>query len=538
MIRKLTSQQKEAIDYSKNMVITACPGSGKTTVIEEKVRDIVGNLEKHQGIIAITFTKKASQELRNRCKYNGHDTRQSFFGTIDKFCLEELIYPFLPHLWHKYKDGYEVIDNLDTKYLDFFLDKKVPKLFDITLDNGFQKLYENGILWIASFAGLSNFILDNSESAIRYLKSKYTHIFIDEYQDSSKEQHELFIRLVDLGLIGIAVGDADQSIYAFRGSSVQFLSDLISDTKKFKNFNIDLNHRCHTSISNYASKLKDPLFEIANDENIESRVYRFIIEGDHQEIAKSISEVINRIVLKMNVDYSDIAILAKSNKILEQVSEGLTVRHRLYIDTDIEKINTPVAHLVSDLLNFYYGGIDTVQEVVDRNSIKKIICEKSEFVILRNKIKSIRLIDESELIKVFVEIISKLGFEDYIEEINILIKIIENERSKKIFKPIDCSEVQLMTLHKSKGLEFHTVIHVGLEEWIFPYREFTSDWNSPSYPDLVQDTNLHYVGITRAKELCILIQSTKRINSNNEVKNATPSYFLSLRQLEGLYKRV
>ena len=68
MDKFFTDQQATAIEYSGNMVITACPGSGKTTVIAEKIRTIVTRLEPYQGVIAITFTKKASQEIRKRCR--------------------------------------------------------------------------------------------------------------------------------------------------------------------------------------------------------------------------------------------------------------------------------------------------------------------------------------------------------------------------------------------------------------------------------------------------------------------------------------
>lgn len=54
---KLTKQQISAIDYPGNLIITACPGSGKTTVISEKIRNELENLKRHQGIIAITFTR-------------------------------------------------------------------------------------------------------------------------------------------------------------------------------------------------------------------------------------------------------------------------------------------------------------------------------------------------------------------------------------------------------------------------------------------------------------------------------------------------
>lgn len=535
--KELTPQQELAITYSNNMVITACPGSGKTTVIEEKVKSILPSIKAHQGIIAITFTKKASQELRNRCKRNNYDTKQSFFGTIDKFCLEELIYPFLSHLWGKSARECEVIEKLDNKYSELFIDKQIPKTFDIQADDGFKKLYDNRVLWMSSFAGLANFILEGSKSAVRYLKAKYTHIFIDEYQDSSKEQHELFLKLVNIGLIGTAVGDADQSIYEFRGSSVQYLNSLIADTEKFKFFCIDINHRCHPSISNYASRVKNPLAPIFPTPYTDCRVHRFTLEGNHKQTAKRISEIITHIVTKREfLNYSDIAILAKSNKVLREVSGGLLVDYRLYVDIDLEKINTPIARILHNLLAFYFGKISTMQEVLDNNQIKKYVIEKEDLVLLKEKITGLRECEEDKLIQAFEDIIIRMGLNNFSQELEEVTRILADETIKKLFKPISPSEIQVMTLHKSKGLEFHTVIHVGLEEWVFPYRKVTPNW-SPSYPELEQDMNLHYVGITRAQELCILIQTTKRINSNNEEKNAGPSYFLNLPNLDGLYKQ-
>ena len=535
--RNLTPQQESAITYSDNMVITACPGSGKTTVVEEKVRNILPTIKSHQGIVAITFTRKASQELRKRCKRNNYDTKQSFFGTIDKFCLEEVIYPFLSHLWGASARECEIVEKLDEKYSELFLDKQIPKIFDIQADDGFKKLYDKGILWMSSFAALANFILESSESAVRYLKAKYTHIFIDEYQDSSKEQHQLFVNLVDLGLIGTAVGDADQSIYEFRGSSVHYLNSLIADTEKFKFFRIDINHRCHPSISNYASRVKDPLAPICPVPDTECRVHRFTLEGNHRQSAKRISEIITKIVTKKEfLNYSDIAILAKGNKILREVSEGLLVDYRLYVDTDLEKIKTPVARILHDLLAFYFGKICTMQEVLDNNQIKNYVLEKENLVSLKEKVKGLKKLNEGQLIQAFEEIINHMGLNNFAQELECIKKIIANETLKKLFRPISPSEIQVMTLHKSKGLEFHTVIHVGLEEWVFPYRKVTHD-GSRYYPELKQDTNLHYVGITRAQELCILIQTTKRINSKEVEINAAPSYFLDLTDLEGLNKQ-
>ncbi|WP_282166366.1 3'-5' exonuclease [Shewanella japonica] len=92
-----------------------------------------------------------------------------------------------------------------------------------------------------------------------------------------------------------------------------------------------------------------------------------------------------------------------------------------------------------------------------------------------------------------------------------------------------------MTLHKSKGLEFKIVFHIDLEEYPFPYQQKGATWDDISYPSLAEDSNLHYVGMTRAEQSCILIQTTLRRNAKGENENSNPSYFLGLPQLEALY---
>ncbi|MNG12283.1 DNA-dependent helicase II [compost metagenome] len=93
-----------------------------------------------------------------------------------------------------------------------------------------------------------------------------------------------------------------------------------------------------------------------------------------------------------------------------------------------------------------------------------------------------------------------------------------------------------MTLHKSKGLEFEIVIHLDLSEWIIPFQQIGASFADKVYPDWEQDLNLHFVGITRAKSICLLVHTTLRLNGMNEIKNGAPSAFLSLPGVEGLFK--
>ena len=94
----LSQEQRNAIACPDHMVVVARPGSGKTTVVAQKVRNCLSPMRPYQGIIAISYTNKASVELERRCKAEAFDVKRSFFGTIDDFCLREIIYPFARHV--------------------------------------------------------------------------------------------------------------------------------------------------------------------------------------------------------------------------------------------------------------------------------------------------------------------------------------------------------------------------------------------------------------------------------------------------------
>lgn len=90
-----SNEQLEAIEYPHNKVITARPGSGKTFILAQMIVKDSVDLLSYQGILAISYTRKASAELRNRCTRYGVVRNKSFYGTIDSFCLNEVVSPYL-----------------------------------------------------------------------------------------------------------------------------------------------------------------------------------------------------------------------------------------------------------------------------------------------------------------------------------------------------------------------------------------------------------------------------------------------------------
>ncbi|KNC92266.1 UvrD-helicase domain-containing protein [Trabulsiella odontotermitis] len=534
-----TPQQTLAIDYTESMVITACPGSGKTTVIKEKIRNITDGLPEHKGVIAITFTRKASSELERRCKADGHDVKNSFFGTIDSFCLNDIIIPFLSRIWGGKPRECKVLKKLESPF-NHFIEKNfsgTPSITNINEDPGYKKLYDEGILWMGSFSALALKIINESPAAKRYIKARYSHIFIDEYQDSSLSQHELFLRINELGLCSIAVGDVWQSIYEFRGGNSELLLELVSNTECFKHFEINFNHRCHPSISNYASRLLDPSYILLPADEI--RIFRRRLDGNLKDAAVTISPWISGWLSSGEWKLekaNQIAILARKEKSLILFCSGLNLNFRLYVDTPLDKIGTDCSDLYKDLLAYKYGSISTAQEFINK-VFDGVIVDDNTMFLLRKKIKAIRNeLKNEDLIHMFHDIADILGINSTEHIDGALIRTISDDILVKQFKPLDDNEIQVMTLHKSKGLEFKLVFHLDLDEWSFPYREYNSeDRHTALYPTLQQEINLHYVGITRAENCCILINSSLRQNASGNFKNADESYFFKLPQLDNLY---
>jgi DNA helicase-2/ATP-dependent DNA helicase PcrA len=106
-------------------------------------------------------------------------------------------------------------------------------------------------------------------------------------------------------------------------------------------------------------------------------------------------------------------------------------------------------------------------------------------------------------------------------------------------EPAD-DEIQVMTLHKAKGLEFDVVFHLDMYEWVLPGKKpgENNDFDHPVYSGWEQDLHLHYVGVTRARKCCVLCSSNRRINSEGLDRQGNPSEFLDLPSLPELRRSI
>lgn len=511
-----TTEQKIAIDYSQSMVIIAKPGSGKTFVISEKIRNILPSLPDYKGVIAISYTNKASDELKKRISKNGCSIKSSCLSTIDSFCLSEIIYPFLPHLWGIPQVPYEIIDKKNQfKGRDnITVIDSAPTKNDIVLNEFFLKDYfvQKGYILVEFIGALALYVLHNSIACRKYIKSRYTHVFVDEYQDADQNQHEIFLTLQELGLIAVAVGDASQSIFGFAGKKADFLLSLPNHSA-FANFVISYNHRSHPSISNYANALisKNPIL-LECDKMF---VYEKRCIGDEASICEWIDKSLPQIMECFQCDsLSKIGILTPTNKISHQIGAMLKTPSKVFSAHPLEEQQSLTANLLSRLLYFYFDHSITLEEFIDSHYGE---CDRTLRVETRKILREFRKVDSAELISQTLKIAETLATFSIIEREFEILKNDCYDNIKEFFSPFSSEQINIMTSHKSKGLEFDIVFISHLYEWIVPNGNEMTD----------QAKNLHYVSITRGKKACFLCHSTQRHRQkDNNVISATPSLFL------------
>ena len=529
---KPSDEQIEAILYPGNLAITAKPGSGKTFTIVEKIYCISLSQQQHQGIIAISFTNKASDELKNRCIRRGVISNNSFFGTIDSFCIGTIIIPFMKHLVHVTGDAeiVQLCDYPEYGALGEFRADSPPEIEQV-----FIKSLNNGLIFLDITGESALYIFEKVKQCRDFLKARYSHVFIDEYQDCGEMQHALFVELTKLGIIGIAVGDLDQAIFGFADKHSKYLLT-VSKSKSFKHIPITKNYRCHKSISSYSLQLLGIDSESYSKE--ETRVFEARVEGGEAEIAVAIEDRLHPIMGKYEVtNQNEVAVLFRGNSTLNSFAANLTVPYRISNPTRLEEQGSSQARFFSDLLMSYYSSKEYAGSFIER-----YIREEENEKRYRKALALAELLfsyPEQELCKKADQMIDLLKMVSLRDDCSPVIKLLNSELKdysllERNYGSAEVGEINLMTLHKSKGLEFDVVFHLDAYRFIMPpYKQ-----EDPSFEEYTQLLNLHYVGITRARKVCYIIQGSVRTNSKGEQKDAEPSLFLSINNLEKYRNRI
>lgn len=285
MITKPNSKQQEVLNCrDNNIAVIALPGSGKTFLLSQKVEQYgIENPNKH--IAAITFTKKAATELKNRIHLITNNLEVS---TIHSWCYRKLgelavTYDFKVQLLaeEQIKDILKTICRQNNQYYInmFQLYSYVMGNYNIDILDSTKKIFDKILkqyimlkrqMGLYDFTDLPLYLYDKLNEYHERI-SGVDALFVDEFQDVDEIQYKLF-ELVDCST-RFYIGDEAQSIYIFRNC----LTNAFERLEGFTVLPLDTNYRSYQEILDYAVTCRENgLEEISGEDN---GIYNFLHEG-------------------------------------------------------------------------------------------------------------------------------------------------------------------------------------------------------------------------------------------------------------------
>ncbi|MBW2484393.1 MAG: UvrD-helicase domain-containing protein, partial [Deltaproteobacteria bacterium] len=234
-------QRKAVVSDARHIVVTAGPGTGKTfTLVARIERLLKENFAQAQNITAITFTNRAAEEMRERLSsLTGVGLEELFIGTFHAFCLQllrqqdkELVVvgeeqrdKILKRLFHSLSsEELQLIKQEIVSYYDNISIKKeenIDQEIQPRVQAYLKELDKRNGIDLSGLIPQVVFRLNNNRDFFLETTAGLKYLFIDEFQDLNRNQYEL-VRLLAQKSSVFAIGDPDQAIYGFRGSSPEY----------------------------------------------------------------------------------------------------------------------------------------------------------------------------------------------------------------------------------------------------------------------------------------------------------------------------
>ena len=367
LLTGLNKEQQQAVQHTEGpLLILAGAGSGKTKVLTVRVAHLLAQGVNPYEILAITFTNKAAKEMKSRVEgLVGDVANRIWLSTFHSFCAKFLRFEIDSFLG--YNSNFTIYDtsdsqavikaalkalNLDDKYypvgamIAAISDAKNQLLFTSDFRKQARDFYQQKVADVYEYYERElrkNNALDFDDLllvAVKLLQSnaavldKYSHRFryvmIDEYQDTNHAQY-LLAKLLASHWKNIAVvGDADQSIYAWRGADIQNILDFEKDYPNCTSIKLEQNYRSTKIILDAANAVIDnnegrPEKNLWTDKTEGAKIQHFTAQSEHEEAA-FIGDTIAKKHDIHDVPYGDMAILYRTNAQSRVLEEALIKR--------------------------------------------------------------------------------------------------------------------------------------------------------------------------------------------------------------------
>lgn len=584
-LKELNENQLKAVLHKDGpCAVIAGAGSGKTKVLTYRIGKLIENGVNPQNILAITYTKKAADEMKTRLKKilntEGDKVKVATIHALCYLILRIEDQSFLKRKlildWQQKKIIENIIKNIainisvpEILTLISFQKNSLLKPFDKFAFNKSGSLkrklneiykkyeYEKSLQNLIDFDDmlmLAYYLLKSSPEMQNRYKNLFKYILLDEAQDTNNAQYKIIRLILNSENNIFIVGDVKQSIYEFRGANINLMMDFQKNFKNSSIITLNINYRSSKNIVNFSNELinSGTIKYTGNPVACKSKGKKAEINKllDEYQEASEISKKIESVVRTKKYGYNDIAILYRTNFYSANIENSLVKFGIPYViiggqnflerkeikdltaylkiiynnednDSLMRVINVPNRFLgkayQENLTKYaieknisYFKAISKYSESTSwrytngtkeiLNIIQKLSKKKSESPsnLLTKLIKEINYIEylkndggeetkneREDNVKTFINMASRFkSLQEFLVYINnIVTKAADN--SKKIDK------VQLLTVHKSKGLEFPVVFVAGVNDNMFPHYKTEN---------IEEELRILYVAVTRAMD--------------------------------------
>ncbi len=553
-LEELNEDQKLAVQYYPGpLLILAGPGTGKTRTLTARIAYFIKQLGiKPANILAVTFTNKAAEEMKERLdnildNTSKEELQVSTFHSFGYSILKE-------HAAYFKRDSqFGILDEQDKQR--FLIekagcDKKDAKQLSEEISRIKQKAipqskirknstkeyfmqYEKALLQFNLF-DIEDMIykpvmLLKSEQKIRqHYQKKLQFILIDEFQDINAAQYQLIKLIKPEKLANItAIGDPNQAIYGFRGADVGFIKKFQKDYPQAHIVSLLQSYRCSNTIlsaSNQVIEAQEMLSGL--HEGVKINITSHGTDKSEAEfIAREIEQLIGGVrFFSMDssitdgsegsrvTSLSDVAILCRLKAQMPALEKALNdhsipyqkvTENSLFFEEPVKSI-LDVLRLALNPRNMFL-----IDELIKRNILTIPDLTELKICLIENDVQQA------------LDMIIKKFFKEKIrldESIRKLMNYAENFgdgfdaflKFTVLGSGVDTSDftlerVNLLTLHSAKGLEFDCVFIAGCENGILPYSLFED-----KKCDIDEERRLFYVGMTRARDQLYLTHAQNR----------------------------
>ena len=363
----LNREQQQAVQHTEGpLLILAGAGSGKTKVLTVRIAYLLAQGVNPYEILAITFTNKAAKEMKSRVEgLVGDVANRIWLSTFHSFCAKFLRFELDNFLG--YNSNFTIYDtsdsqvvikaalkafNLDDKYYpvgamisaisdaknklmfasDYrkqardFYQQKVADVYEYYE----RELRKNNALDFDDLLLVAVKLLQSNAAVLDKYSKRFRYVMIDEYQDTNHAQYLLAYLLSSHWKNIAVVGDADQSIYAWRGADIQNILDFEKDYPNCTSIKLEQNYRSTKIILDAANAVIDhnegrPEKNLWTDKVEGAKIQHFTAQSEHEEAAFIGDTIVKKHDIH-GVPYGDMAILYRTNAQSRVLEEALIKR--------------------------------------------------------------------------------------------------------------------------------------------------------------------------------------------------------------------